>query len=300
MNGWILYKHSQSELSESDYGSNRLLAAADSLGISLSVCRPEAFELIVTEERERVLLHEARVALPDFVLPRLGAETSYFGLAVIRQLERFGVYSCNTAEAISIVKDKMYMSQLLAHSRLPTPKTMLVKFPVSVDLVQRELGFPVVIKNNSGSKGFGIYLCESASNLKDLMELLSSNSNPNQIILQEFIASSYGRDLRVFVLGGRVIGCMKRTSNGTFKANYSLGGTVDLYPLTPEIEQLALTCARLFHLEIAGIDLLFDKEGFKVCEANSSPGFKGMEMVTGADIAMQIMEYVRRHLTHLS
>ncbi len=71
------------------------------------------------------------------------------------------------------------------------------------------------------------------------------------------------------------------------KRIFSLGGRVESYPITNELEDLALRSARLFELEVAGIDLLFTKNGFTVCEANSSPGFKGMEKAAGADIASQ-------------
>ncbi|HHF7345692.1 TPA: RimK family alpha-L-glutamate ligase [Legionella feeleii] len=293
MKGWILYKRNKQELLPTDHGVNRLLAAATSLQIELDVYRPEQFELVITQhDKKSILLDGARVALPDFLLPRLGAETSYFALAIIRQLEKSGVYTCNNSAAIEIVKDKMLLSQLFAQSDLPFPKTMLVKFPVPIDLVEREIGFPLVIKNISGARGIGIHLCETADSFRDLMELIGTHSGDHQMILQEFVASSYGRDLRVFVLGAKVIGCMKRTAKNSFKANYSLGGEVSPFAITPEIEKLAIDCAALFNLQIAGIDLLFDTQGFKICEANSSPGFKGMELATGGDIARQILKYV--------
>ncbi|KTC87080.1 ATP-grasp domain-containing protein [Legionella brunensis] len=293
MKGWILYKRSRNELTENDHGVNHLLSAAAHLQVELEVYKPEQFELVVTrEDKKSILLDGARVSLPDFLLPRLGAETSYFALAIIRQLEKSGVHTCNNANAIETVKDKMLLSQLFAQSDLPFPKTMLVKFPVPVAVVEREIGFPLVIKNISGARGIGIHLCESATSFRDLMELIATHSGNHQMILQEFVATSYGRDLRVFVLGGKVVGCMKRTAKNSFKANYSLGGEVAPYLVTPEIEQLAIHCAQLFNLEIAGIDLLFAEQGFKICEANSSPGFKGMELAIGKDLAVEILEYV--------
>lgn len=294
MKGWILYKRNKSELTQADHGVNRLLSAAESLEIDLDVHRPDEFELIISrDDKKSILLKDERVSLPHFLLPRLGAETSYFALAIIRQLEKLGVYSCNHSTAIETVRDKMFLSQLLAQSDLPSPKTMLVKFPVSISVVEREIGFPLVIKNISGARGIGIHLCETVQSFRDLMDLIASHGGNCQMVLQEFVASSYGRDLRVFVLGGKVIGCMKRFSKDSFKANYSLGGEVEPYSLTPEIEHLAIKCANLFNLEIAGIDLLFDTEGFKICEANSSPGFKGMERATNTNIALQILEYVK-------
>lgn len=293
MKGWILYKRSQQELSVIDHGVNRLLAAAAALQITLKVYKPEQFELIVNgDDKKSILLDGSRVALPDFLIPRLGAETSYFALAVIRQLEKSGVYTCNNTHSIETVRDKMLLSQLFAQSDLPFPKTMLVKFPVPLEVVEREIGFPLVIKNISGARGIGIHLCESPTGFRDLMDLIASHGSNHQMILQEFVTTSYGRDLRVFVLGNKVIGCMQRTAKDSFKANFSLGGEVSPYPVTAEIEQLAIDCARLFNLEIAGIDLLFAENGFKICEANSSPGFKGMEQAMNKDIAIQILEYV--------
>lgn len=293
MQGWILYKRSKEELTDVDHGVMRFLSAAKSLQIDLQVYKPEQFELIVSDkENKSILLNGTRVALPDFLLPRLGAESSYFALAIIRQLEKLGVYICNSTNAIESVRDKMLLSQLLAQSKLPFPKTMLVKFPVPVSVVEREIGFPLVIKNTSGARGIGIHLCESIRYFGDLMDLIATHSGSHQMILQQFISESYGRDLRILVLGERVIGCMQRIANNSFKANYSLGGRVESYQLTPEIENLAIDCAKLFNLDFAGIDLLFSSEGFKVCEANSSPGFKGMEEATGQDIAKQILNYV--------
>lgn len=184
------------------------------------------------------------------------------------------------------------MHQLLAHSNLPTPKTMLVKFPVEIEVVRREIGFPLIIKNVTGTQGSGIYLCESEDKFTDVMELLYSNNEKANIILQEFIEKSRGTDLRAFVLGGRVIGCMRRSSEVSFKANFSKGGKVEAFELTPEIEWLATETARLANLDIAGIDLLFDQDGYKICEANSAPGFNGMEQAIGKHVAEDILDYI--------
>lgn len=293
MKGWILYSKKREQLTEASYGVNRLLEAAKAKNIELEVYTPEQFELIVTrDDRKSILIDEKPTPLPDFIIPRMGSATTYFGLAVIRQLEELGVYSCNCAHTIEIVRDKLQMTQLFAQSNLPTPKTMLVKFPTDTKVVKREIDFPVVVKNISGSEGKGIYLCETESQFEDLMELIYSTNNNANIILQEFISASQGKDLRVFLLGGKVVGCMKRFSETSFKANYSRGGKVELFQITPEIEWLATETARLVNLDIAGIDLLFDEHGYKVCEANSSPGFKGLESVMGKSVAEQILDYI--------
>ena len=113
-------------------------------------------------------------------------------------------------------------------------------------------------------------MCETSQALDELMQMVE-NTNPNvNLIFQEFIKSSFGKDLRVVTVGGRVIGAMVRNSvDGNFKANYSRGGQIHKFEITPEIEWLVLEISRILDLDIAGIDLLFDTEGFKICEVNS-------------------------------
>ncbi len=294
MEGWLLCNRPESGLTEKDYTPPRLVEAANRKNIPLKIYGVDELELLVTHADEKtVVLNDARMTLPDFVIPRVGASVSYFGLALIRQLEQLGVYVCNSSDAIATARDKLKMIQLLNHHHVPTPKTMLVKFPMSMDRVCKEIGFPLVLKMVSGTEGFGVHLCETRGALEEIMEIISSQIHHRPMVVQEFIKSSYGRDLRVFVLGGKAIACMQRTSAKGFKANYSLGGTVEPYPITPEIEQLSCETAKLFGLEVAGIDLLFDGCGFRVCEANSAPGFKGIELASQLDLAGEVLEYVK-------
>lgn len=295
ISGFVLASRSEDDLTDSanNYSVKRLLEAARARGIDMQVYRPDQFELVVTQnDQKSILINDKPMPLPDFVIPFMGASTSYYALSVIRQLENLGVCVCNTARAISAVKDKLYLHQCLASSRLVSPKTMLAKFPINLEIVEREIGFPLVIKNVTGSLGKGIYLCESDKKFTDVMELIYTNNAKANIILQEFVKNSHGQDLRILVVGGKVIACMRRSSKDSFKANFSKGGNVEPYEVTPEIEWLSTETAKLFKLDLAGIDLLFDDNRFVICEANSSPGFKGMELVTGKIIAEKIIDYI--------
>lgn len=291
--GIILFSKKEEQLTQEDYSVLRLLEAAKSKNIDLKVVAPEQFELIVTSNSDKsILVDDKPIPLPDFVIPRMGSHTTFYAFSILRQLEYMGVYICNNADSVYAVKDKLYMHQRLANSKLATPNTMLAKFPVNVNVVKREIGFPLVIKNVSGTQGNGIYLCESEDKFMDVMELIYTNNDKANIILQEFIKESRGNDLRVFVVGGKVVGCMHRSSKTSFKANFSKGAEVTSYQLTPEIEWLSLETTKLLGLDIAGVDLLFDKEGFKVCEANSAPGFIGLEQVLGKNIAECILDFI--------
>lgn len=291
MKGWILQKQVYGK--EPSYETLKLIETAKQAGIELELHDPRQIEIIVTQDdRKSVLLDDKITKLPDFIFPRMGATTSYFALAVIRHLERLGVYSVNSSEAIEKVKDKLFQMQILAE-KFPVPKTIMVKFPVNAEIVEKKLGFPVIIKTLSGSQGSGVILSHDAQSFEDLGNLIQI-TNPNaEIILQEFISSSKGRDLRVFVIGNRVVGCMERyATDDSFKANFSRGGGVRAFEVTPEIEQLALSVTAELGLEISGVDLLFGKDGYMICEVNSSPGFKGMEQATGNDVAQELIDYI--------
>jgi len=296
--GWIIYKTHELEVKPEVYEINRLIAEAKKHTIDLHVLKPEQIDLIVTkEDRKSILVNDKPTSLPDFVLPRMGAGTTYFALAVIRHLERLGVPGFNNSDSIDTVKDKLYTHQILAQSNLPVPKTMLVKFPVDINLIEKHIGFPAVIKTLSGSQGKGVFLVRDKQSCKDLFQLLEITNAKISIIIQEFIETSYGKDLRVFTVGGRVVACMERKSNSEdFKANYSLGGTVSSYPVTPEIEWLAVEVTRLLGLDIAGVDLLFDHDHFKICEVNSSPGFQGVESCCNVNIPKEIYTYLKLRL----
>ena len=126
------------------------------------------------------------------------------------------------------------------------------------------------------------------------MQLIEAANPQANIILQQFVKSSHGRDLRVLTIGGRAVACMERNSQGkNFKANVSAGGTGKSFPITPEIEWLATQTANVLNLDVVGIDLLFDEQHFKICEANSSPGFEGLEGALGIDVAKEILHFIR-------
>lgn len=290
--GLVIYNRKENEIT--DYSVLRLLESAKLKNIDLSILTPDQFELVVTRsDRNSILVDDQTTLLPDFILPRIGSSTSFYALSVIRQLEHCGVYSCNSANAIQNVKDKLLMHQILAYSKLPTPKTMLAKFPVDISVVKREIGIPLIIKNVTGTQGRGVYLCESKEKFSDIMELIYANNNNANIIIQEFIETSYGKDLRVFIIGGKVVGCMQRIAKSGFKANFSIGADVHPFELTPEAEWIATEAVRLLNLDVAGVDLLFGEDGkYLICEANSSPQFHGLENVVGKRIAEDILDYV--------
>lgn len=295
MKGWIIYKENESEIVSERFEVERFVESAEQHGIEITVLKPEQIDLMVTlHNRKSIIVDGEPTTLPDFVLPRMGAGTTYFALAVIRHLERLGVPCINSSHAIDVVKDKLFTQQILAENNLPVPKTILGKYPVNIDFVEKNIGFPVVIKTISGTQGRGVFLSKTKLAFSNLMDLIQLTNPKLNIIIQEFIKDSYGKDLRVLVVGGRAIACMQRTAQGdSFKANISDGAVPSEYQLTPEIEWLATEACRVTGLDIAGVDLLFDGEHYKICEINSAPGFRGLESCCNIDVASEVFKYLK-------
>ena len=294
MNGWILHKKSIEE----SYETKKLVEEFEKQGIKVRVVNPQDVDIFVDrDDRKSILVGGKTRALPDFVLPRTGSGTTYFIKAIIRHLERLGVILINGSSSIDAVKDKLYTQQVLGESNLPVPKTLLVKHPINVDLVETNIQYPMIIKTLSGSYGAGVFLVENRKQLKQLLKMAEITKPSYNIIIQEFIEDSFGKDLRVLVVNGKVVGCMMRQSiDDDFRANITRGGEGIPYQIDEQIDWLGGECSRLLQLDIAGVDLLFNKEGYSICEVNSSPGFEGMDKYCKTNIAEQIVTYVKHKI----
>jgi glutathione synthase/RimK-type ligase-like ATP-grasp enzyme len=259
------------------------------------MCHPDDFDIIVDRDIHKGIKYKGKdMELPKLVLVRLGAGILPFQLAVVRHFEQAGVPCINGSLPIEIVKDKLRTSQILSRAGIAIPNTMMVRMPIDDGLVETNIGFPCVVKVVTGSYGEGVYLCEKKRDYKKLMEFIDNLGNKKTMIVQKYMGERVGEDLRVLVIGGKVLGAMKRSApEGDFRANITNGGTGENFPLTEEIEYLARETARALNLDIAGVDLLFDKNGFVVCEANSNPGFSGFESYCQVDVADAITEYVK-------
>ncbi|WP_395396126.1 RimK family alpha-L-glutamate ligase [Novosphingobium sp. BL-8A] len=294
MRGWILFHRDLDPANPEVPEILRFQEAANAMGIELSVFHPHKFDLIVGAEDGWSTSYQGRpVDRPDFVICRTGAETDYFTLALLRHLERRGVRLVNGPTTIEQVADKLHTLQSLNRAGLPIPRTILGNFPIDVDVVERELGFPVIVKTLKGTRGAGVLKCENRDQFEDLAGLLESADAKADFILQHYVRASHGRDVRVLVVGGRVIAAMERRSlTGGFKSNVSLGGVGIAYNPPPEMAELAVQAADVLGLDVTGIDILFDEDGYRICEANSAPGFQGLERATGFDVPSAILDWV--------
>lgn len=296
---WILFNEDVEAPTAEAYEVRRFVSEGKKMGITVEVYKPEQFDLLVDDEvRDTVMIDSKAHTLPDFLLPRTYViDTGYFALAVIRQLEHMGVRVFNGSSTIESVADKLHTHQILAENHLPTPSTMLAKFPVNMKLIEETLGFPVVVKTLMGVNGSGVFLIDSPEAFHDLMELIGETQPNILLIFQEFISKSKGRDVRLFVVDGKVIASMERNAKpGGFKANYSQGGSVKEFHPDEEAIRLAIETARTLNIQIAGIDLLFTEDGYTICEANTFPGFKGLESACNVNVPEEIFNAMIRRI----
>jgi len=277
------------------YVKRRLWEAAWKKNIAVQIKSYKKFDLFASTDGLEQILYDGKQCdqLPDCLMVRVGAKVTYFGLAVIRQFEKMGVVVLNDFKSVDISRDKLHTLQTLAAHGIPIPKTIVTNFPLKIDTLERELKYPLIVKKTSGSQGKGVLKVDSRNHLEDIEDLLDPNT---PLIFQEFLENTKGRDIRVFVCGGVIVGSMMRIATKGFKSNVHQGGKVKPVKLDNQIRWLVLETVKLCGLDIAGVDLLIDKDNYKVCEINSSPGFEGLEHAIGLDIAGSIFDFIKFRL----
>ena len=222
---------------------------------------------------------------PDFVLMR------GYNTALSRWYEAQGVTVVNSTDSMILCRDKYRCSEVLAAAGVPVPGAL------SLAEAEGSAAFPFILKLNYGSKGENVFLIGNEREYREALEacrmeeqhrleelsrgITEFGETPEEVaygctpVLQEFIASSRGRDIRVWVTGDEVAGHVLRYNDRSFKSNFAAGGSFRQIPLPPEAASTALAAARAAGLFFAGVDLLFDGHGgFKVCEINGNAGFR--------------------------
>ena len=267
--------------------------AARRRGHSIRVVDHVQCDLTILEGRLGVRYQGEYLGRPDAVIPRIGSSVTSYGAAVVRQFELMGVYTAVGTDALLRSRDKRTALQYLAANKLPVPDSIFTAMPENVESSLRVLGdhYPMVIKTLNSTQGMGVILGESQSAAQSVAEAFIRLRE--EILLQRFVEESKGKDVRVFIVGDKVIASMERSAqNGEFRSNLHRGASSHKVRITSEEEEIALNAARLMGLEIAGVDILRSNAGPLILEVNASPGLEGIEGTTGVDIAGQIIKYV--------
>jgi ribosomal protein S6--L-glutamate ligase len=274
------------------YSTQRLRSAALERGHQVKVLNTLRFAIDLSSDAPDLQFRGRQLSDYDAVLPRIGNSITYFGTAVVRQFEQMDVYTPNTASGITNSRDKLRCFQILSRHNIDMPPTMFVQDRADViPAIQQVGGAPVVIKLLEGTQGIGVILAPQLKVAEAIIETLQSTRQ--NVLIQEFVKESKGRDVRALVVGDRVVAAMRRTAKGDeFRSNVHRGGSVERVELDPEFERTAVRAAQIMGLKVAGVDMLEGDDGPLVMEVNSSPGLEGIEAATKLDVAGAIIDYI--------
>lgn len=279
------------------YSNQRLLEAGDERGheilflnikqcyMKLDALEPEA------HYRGGKLLNDL-----DAVITRIRPSVTFYGTALARQFESMGIYTTNTSSAISQSRDKLFSLQLMLKGGIDIPTTGFANSPMDTnDLIEMVGGAPLIVKLLEGSQGRGVVLAETKKAAESVINAFKSlRAN---LLVQKFIKEADGKDLRCFVIDGKVVASIERTAApGEFRANIHQGGTASVVKITREERTLAIKAAKILGLQVAGVDIIRSKSGPLLLEVNSSPGLEGIESATGKDIAGMIISSIEKKL----
>lgn len=278
------------------YSTLALAEAGRARGHEVDVLDTLQFDVHLRRGESELLYQGRPVRDVDAVIPRIGASITSYGLAVVRQFEMMGVYCVNGSRAIARSRDKLRALQLLSRHDIGLPPTVYTRQAEHLPgCVERLEGLPVVVKLLKGTQGVGVVLAESQAAAASVVEAF--HGLEQEILIQKFIREAKGADIRAFVVGGRVVGAMKRqATNGEFRSNLHRGGTAQPVRLSRRYRRTAVAAARVLGLGVAGVDLLESNDGPMVMEVNSSPGLEGIQKATGEDIAGAVIEHIEQAL----
>lgn len=277
------------------YSTSRIVLAARARGHDVSVVDPLDFQIVVSRGRPSLFVGGAAIPRYDIVIPRIGASITNYGLAVVRQFDLMGVPVLNGAVAIARSRDKLRALQLLTRRSIDIPTTVCARSPAGIDAALAQVGgCPAIVKLQQGTQGIGTMIAETSQAVHSLLETLWAMGQ--DIVLQEYVRESRGRDIRAIVVGGRVVAAMRRVAKpGEFRSNLHRGGSGNRAALPRAYRQAAVKAAKVMGLEVAGVDMLEAKSGPKILEINSSPGLEGIERATAIDVAGAVVEHAERY-----
>lgn len=282
-------------------GNLLLKKAALARGHKVRLYSAHDFQYTFERSALNLLYRNRRFDPPDIMIVRPDVLADIdLNMSIVKQLQLIGVPVINNSLPIARAKNKIRTLQILAHAGIPVPKTVVVgdvrHLDEAVDQLER---FPLIVKLAYGAIGNGVSILESRRSLRSFFDFVvasTKDSNP-YILIQEYIKEAKGKDIRVFVVGGKIVAAMERKARrGEFRANFSLGGSVALADLTREEYAISIQSAELLGLDVAGVDIIRTAMGPKILEVNSNPGLKGITQATGIDVAGHIIRLAEKRI----
>lgn len=275
------------------YSTRRLIEAAQKRGHQADAIDTMRCYMNITSSKPTIHYKGNELDHYDAVIPRIGASVTFYGAAVVRQLEMMNVFCMNGSVAITRARDKLRSLQMLSKKGIGLPVTGFAHSLDEIqDLIKMVGGTPLVIKFLEGTQGIGVILVETSKAARSVLEaFLGLKVN---IMVQEYIKEAGGADIRCFVVGGKVVAGMQRqaVSPEEFRSNLHRGGIATPVHITDEERNMAIRSAHILGLNVAGVDIVRSNRGPLIMEVNASPGLEGIEKTTGIDVAEEIIKFL--------
>jgi len=276
--------------SASIFTTRRIAEAARERGWRTRVIDPLQVEMQLGGSGPALFHRRRPFPRTDVVVPRIGMSINQYGLAVVNQLQLMGVAVLNGARAIAASRDKMRVLQLLAANGVRVPHTVMASGPSGLkEMVRLVGGVPVLLKLLSPSEKTGVMVCETRQALESALEAIERLGQ--NTVVQEYLHDARGRDIRVLVVGGRVLAALRRRPRvGRLARTLRQGAHFEAVEPKPSWGFAALEAARVVGLDVCAVDMLDVRGGPRVFEVNSSPGIREAEEACGVDVAGAIVD----------
>lgn len=279
------------------YSNLRLMEAAQERGHEIEFLNIKQCYMKLDDDALQVQCRGGRTLNNlDAVVPRIRPSVTFYGCALLRHFENLGVFCMNSAESVAHSRDKLFSLQILQKSGLDIPTTGFANSPIDTDdLIEMVGGAPLIVKLLEDTQGSGVVLAETKKAAESVIGALKSLKA--NLLVQEYIKEAQGKDIRCFVVDGKVVASIeRRAAPGEFSANLHKGGAAAVVKVTPEEKRLAIKAAKTLGLRVAGVDMIRSNRGPLLLEVNSSPGLEGIEIATSKDIAGIMIESIEKQL----
>ncbi len=291
--GWMIFNGSLNDKKYVEIDEMYKLAAYKA-GIMLE-CIPNNGLAGVIQGRASSSYLSGISSRPDFIL------FADKDVRLAKHLELCGFRLFNNSYAIAICDDKIMTYQALSAAGIAIPKTIFAPLAYRkleesaqsrfLQMIEDELNYPIVVKEAFGSFGEQVYLAKNRQELSQLYSRLQLRPH----LYQQYISSSFGRDVRLHVVGDRVVASMLRTNENDFRANITNGGKMHSFTPSEAFQNVAIEASKAVNADYSGVDLLFGADGEPiVCEINSNAHIKNILNCTGINIADIIFDYIMR------
>jgi ribosomal protein S6--L-glutamate ligase len=281
------------------YSNKRIIESAEARGHKITFLNIQHCYMKLDAQTPEVRYRGGKIIDDlDVVIPRIRPSMTFYGCALLRQFDSIGTYCLNSSSSISQSRDKLFSSQLFSKNGIKIPITGFAKSPLETkDLIDMVGGSPLIVKLLESTQGRGVISAETNKAAESVINAFKSlRAN---ILVQEFIKEAQGKDIRCFVVDGKVVASIMREAKiGEFRSNIHQGGIAKNIKISIEERKLAIKAAKIFKLDVAGVDIIRSNKGPLVLEVNSSPGLEGIENITGKDISNTIIMSIEKKLKY--